>query len=114
VLRLFGRRAPQTGRALEQTRRTWFSRLGGIFQRGLDDSADLAQLLHQIALGMKATGRVYDDHVDAAGLAGGDGIEGHGPRVGPLLVGHHLGPRPLGPLTELVDGRSAEGVGRTQ
>ncbi len=38
MLRLFGRRAPRTGPALEKTRRAWFSRLGALFQRGLDDS----------------------------------------------------------------------------
>jgi fused signal recognition particle receptor len=57
VLRLFGRRAPQTGRALEQTRRTWFSRLGGIFQRGLDESVweELEETLLAADVGVATT-----------------------------------------------------------
>ncbi len=57
MLRLFGRRAPQTGRALEQTRRTWFSRLGGIFQRGLDESVweELEETLLAADVGVATT-----------------------------------------------------------
>jgi fused signal recognition particle receptor len=60
MLRLFGHRAPQTGPALERTRRAWFSRLGGLLQRGLDESVweELEETLLAADVGAPATALV--------------------------------------------------------
>ncbi len=62
MLRLFGRRTPRTGEALEKTRRAWFSRIGGLFQRGIDDSVweELEELLLAADVGTATTALVLD------------------------------------------------------
>ena len=52
-------------------------------QLPVNDTADLPQLVHQVLLVVKPAGGVADDHVAAAGLGRGDGVEHHGGRVGP-------------------------------
>ncbi|HXG41417.1 MAG TPA: signal recognition particle-docking protein FtsY [Dehalococcoidia bacterium] len=76
-MRLFGRRAPRTGQALEQTRRAWFSRLGGIFQRGLDDSVwdELEETLLAADVGVATTEAILQrlrQRVRAQGVSGPD------------------------------------------
>ncbi len=62
MLRLFGRRTPRTSEALEKTRRAWFSRIGGLFQRGLDESVweELEELLLAADVGAATTALVLD------------------------------------------------------
>ena len=76
-----------------------------------DHPADLAQLVHEVVLGVQAAGGVHDHDVGAALAAAGDGIEGHRPGVGPLRALDHVDAGPLAPALELLDGGGPERVG---
>src|SRR5215218_4570935 len=79
----------------------------------LDDPLDLAELVHEPALGVQATGGVDDDDLGAVALGLLDRLEGDGCRILALALGtHDAHARALGPRRELVDGRSTERVGR--
>ena len=76
----------------------------------VDDVADLAQLVHQVLLGVQAPRGVDDHHVVAAGASGLDGVVGHRSWVGPRLAPNQLGPGALRPGLELLGRGGAEGV----
>ncbi len=59
-----------------------------------DHAVDLAQLLHQVVLGVQPPGGIDDDHVAAAGLGRGHRVEGHRGRVGTRLAMTRSRPRP--------------------
>ena len=76
-----------------------------------DDAVDLAQLVHQMALGVQPPGGVDDDDVAAAGLGGGDGVERDRGGIAAGLRRDEVGPGPLRPRLELLAGRGPERVG---
>ena len=71
---------------------------------------DLAELAHQVILGVQAAGGVDDEHVDLAGLGGVDGVVDDGAGIGALPLADDLDAQPLAPDGELLDGGGAEGV----
>jgi hypothetical protein len=77
----------------------------------LDHPADLAELGHQVLLGVEPPGGVDQHVVDPARLGRLEGVEDHRRRVGARLRAHHRHPQALAPERELLDGRGAEGVG---
>ena len=77
----------------------------------LDDPLDLAQLVHQPALGVEAARGVDEHDLGARALGVLDGLERDRRRVLALALGpHDLGTRALGPGGELVDRRGTERV----
>ena len=79
-----------------------------------DYPADLAELVHQIGLGVETTGCIDDHHIRTAGLRGGDRVEGDRARVGPLVRTDQIGTRPVSPGRKLLGSGRAVGVGGTQ
>src|SRR5207237_7725867 len=77
-----------------------------------DYALDLAQLLHQVGLGMQAAGGVDDEHVGIARAGGFDGVEDDSAGVGAGLVADNGDAYALAPNLELVDGGGPEGVAR--
>ena len=75
-----------------------------------DHAVDLAQLLHQVALGVQAPGGVDDDHVAAARLGRRHGVEGDRRRVAARLRRDEVGAGPLRPRLELLARGGPEGV----
>ena len=73
---------------------------------------NLAELLHEIVLGVQAPRRVHDQDVGLRGTGGLPGIEGHGRRVAALTLGDDPHPGALAPDLKLLDGRGPEGVRR--
>ncbi len=61
---------------------------------------------------LQAAGGIDDDHVGAGGQATVDRAERDGPRIGVRRTGDDLAAGALAPHLELLDGRSAERVGR--
>ncbi len=55
--------AASVDQAVERTRRTWFSRIGGLFQRGLDDELwdELEETLIAADTGAQTAARILDD-----------------------------------------------------
>ena len=80
----------------------------------LDHLAHLAQLVHQVLLGVQPPGGVADHHVVPARARGLDRVEHHGAGVGARLAAHDLAAGPLGPQGQLLGRRGAEGVARGQ
>ena len=80
----------------------------------LQDPAELAQLLHQVGLGVEAAGGVDQEHVGAPGPGRGQAVEGDRGRVGALLVADHRGADAVGPDGQLLGGGGPEGVGGGQ
>ena len=77
----------------------------------LDDPADLAELGHEVDLGVQAPGGVDEHDVDAPRLGCLDRVEHHGAGIGSGLVRHHVGPGAVRPDAHLVDRRRPVGVG---
>ena len=75
-----------------------------------DHPAHLLQLLHQVVLGMQASGGIGDQHVDAAGLGGLHRVEDHRGGVGAGVLGDHRDAVALAPDLQLLHGGGAEGV----
>ncbi len=73
----------------------------------------LSQLLHQIILGVQPSGGIHDEYISSPGLGGANGIVDHCPWIGSWPVSNDIAAHSLSPYLELVDGRSAEGVGRS-
>ncbi len=91
------------------TRIVRFCQSGGL---AVDHPADLAELGHQVVLGVEAAGGVDDQLVDLARLGRVDGVVDHGARVGALALADDLDAQALAPERELLDGGGAEGVAR--
>src|SRR4030067_267927 len=69
-----------------------------------DDAHDLAHLLHQVRLGVKAPGRVDQNDVRPPCLGGPERVEDDGGGSGSLLVMDDVGSRSLGPHPPPPDG----------
>ena len=80
----------------------------------LGDAANLAQLVHQVGLGVQAAGGVGEHEVEVAGAGPLDGVEHDGARVAALVAAHDLDTGPLGPRRQLLGGGGAERVGGGQ
>ena len=80
----------------------------------LDHAAHFRQLLHQVRLRVQAAGRVDEDDVLAARLGGLDRVVGDRGGVAALLRADDVDLRPLGPDLQLLVGRRAERVGRSE
>ncbi len=76
----------------------------------LQHAGDLAQLVHQAALGVQAAGGVGDQHIGTARARRLQGIEDHAGRVGVLSLRDHRHLVALAPGLQLADGGGAEGV----
>ena len=76
------------------------------------DPPHLAQLLHEVRLGVQAAGGVGEHEVGVAGGGPLDGVEDDRARVGALGAAHEVGAGPLGPGGELLGGRGPERVAR--
>ena len=74
------------------------------------DPAHLAQLVHQVGLGVQTAGGVAEHEIDRAGSGPLDGVEDDGARIAALVAAHEFGTAALGPGAELLDGRGAERV----
>ena len=72
----------------------------------------LAQLLHEVDLGVQAAGGVGQHEVGARGRGPLDGVEDDRARVAALGAADEVGARPLGPQLELLGGRGPERVAR--
>ena len=80
----------------------------------LDHATDFCELVHETALGLEAAGRVDQHDIDALPLRTFHGLEGDGCRILTLLLRTlNGGTAALRPGGQLLDGRRAEGVGRT-
>ena len=67
--------------AVERTRRTWFSRIGGLFRRGLDDElwVELEEMLIAADTGVETTVKLLDNlkaRVKEEGIRAGAGSAG--------------------------------------
>ena len=71
---------------------------------------DLAQLVHEIGLRMKATGRVNQYHVHPACPSRSHSVEDHRGWVRALLEADHLDTDAIGPHMKLLDGRGAKRI----
>src|SRR5579884_2326099 len=84
----------------------------GAAQLALADAANLLQLLHQVAAGMKATGGIGDDVVGLTRARGLDSVVDDGGRIPAFAVLDDLSPGPLRPDVDLIDRRGAKGISR--
>ena len=73
---------------------------------------NLAELLHEIVLGVQTPRRVHDQDVGLRGPGSLPGVKGHGRRVAALPLGDDPHPGALAPDLELFDGRGPKGVRR--
>ncbi len=90
-------------------------RLGDPPDTLLGDPAHLAQLLHQVRLGVQATGGVGEDEIDVLGRGPLDPVVDDGRRIAACLAPDELDTGPFGPRPELLGRRGAERVaGRHQ
>ena len=80
----------------------------------LQDLHDLLQLLHQVELGMQATGGIHDQDVGASCLRRLHGIVNDRSRIGAVLVAYHRNADSLAPGLDLLRGGGAEGIARGQ
>ena len=87
-------------------------RRGGV--EAAEDALDLGELVHQLALVLKAPGGVDDQHVDAGRGRLLDRVEHDPRRVAALGPGHDRDAKPFGPDLELPDRGGAEGVARDE
>ena len=77
------------------------------------NTANLAELVHQVRLVLQSAGSIDDEHVRVRFLGLGGCLKGDGCRVGTVLVGADDGHiDACAPGFELVGGGRAEGVGR--
>ena len=76
----------------------------------LGDPAHLAQLLHQVRLGVQATGGVGEHEVDVARRRPLDGVEHDRARIAALAPPDELDAGPLGPRRQLLGGSGPERV----
>ena len=79
-----------------------------------EHAADLGQLVHQLALVLKAPGGVDDQHVDAGRGRLLHRLIDDARRVAAFLARYDRHADPLGPGGELADRGGAEGVARRQ
>ena len=78
------------------------------------DIAHLFQFLHQVVLGMQASRRVNQQNIGAARfLAGPDRIIHNRARIGARPLADHLDAGALAPNDELINGRRAKCIGRS-
>jgi hypothetical protein len=86
----------------------------GVGVDALHDPDDLAELVHEVRLGVQAAGGVGDQHVDVPGARCFHRVVEHGRRIraGGLRDDRHA--VALGPDRQLLDRRGAEGVARGQ
>ncbi|GBE12838.1 hypothetical protein BMS3Abin13_01130 [bacterium BMS3Abin13] len=75
-----------------------------------DHPLDLFQLLHEIHLGVQATGGVDDNDIKGVGGSIFDTVKNDRGRIDAGLPGHHLHPGPFSPDPELIDSRGPEGI----
>src|SRR5689334_20826539 len=76
----------------------------------LNHALDLAQLLHEVELGVQPAGRVDDRDGGIAALGGADGVEGDRAWVGAFAMGDADGACAISPGFDLLDRSSPEGV----
>ena len=74
------------------------------------DPAHLAQLLHQVRLGVQATGRVAEHEIDVARGRAFDRVEDDCAGIATLVAANEFGATALCPRAELLDGRGAERI----
>ena len=84
----------------------------GIRVRLPDDRVDLAQLFHEIVLGLQAARRVDQHHIRPARGTRGHRIERDRARVGAGTLTHQLRAGTVCPDRKLIDRRRPEGIGR--
>ena len=84
--------------------------MGRVGVEFLQHAGDLAQLVHQSALRMQATGGIGDQHIGAARARCLQRIENHAGRIGILALRYHRDLVAFAPGLELLDGGGAEGV----
>ena len=85
-------------------------RLGDRAGALVGDPAHLAQLLHQVRLGVQSAGRVGEDEIEVTRRGPLDGVEHDGAGVAALATPDELDAGPLGPRRQLLGGRGAERV----
>ena len=89
-----------------------------LVRRGMNalfaDAIHFFQLAHQVELGVQPTSRVNNKQIVATGAGGTDAIVGYRARIAVGLPGNdrHIGS--FTPNLELIDSRSAKGVGSGQ
>src|SRR4051812_46102470 len=84
--------------------------LGDLAGLTIGDTANLAQLFHQVGLGVEPPGGVGEHEVGVLRARVLHGVEDHGARVATLVAAHDGGTRALGPQSELLGSGGAERV----
>src|SRR4051794_1367264 len=84
--------------------------LGDLAGLAIGDTADLAQLFHQVGLGVQPPGRVGEHEVGVLRARVLHGVEDHRARIATLVAAHDGGAGALGPQSELLGGGGAERI----
>src|SRR5574341_2586835 len=78
----------------------------------LEDALHLSKLVHEIRLRMEPPRSIDQKYINLPGLRRSKPVERDRRRVGPVAVADHLDTDPIGPDLQLIDRRSAKGIGR--
>ena len=76
----------------------------GIGDVARDNALDLLKLLHEVGLGVKASGSIDDHDIGVTAQGGGDGVECNGAGVGSLTMRDYVHVEAPSPRTELLRG----------
>ena len=79
-----------------------------------DDAVELVQLLHEVVFGVQSARSVNEEVISLARLRGSDSVVRHGCGICTIRAGDDLDLETRAPKFELFDGRSAEGVARSE